>query len=84
MAHCAVVSTNNQLVLTADTVDTCQGVIVLSPADFQKFNVTWGDFTLQDANVLLAAILGLWAVAWVFRVLIRQINQSDSGESNET
>lgn len=84
MAHCAIVSTDNHLQLTSDSVETCQGVIVLSGADYEKFNASWGGLTLQDANLLLVAILGLWAVAWAFRVLIRQVNQSENGESNET
>lgn len=84
MAHCAIVSTDNHLQLTSDSVETCQGVIVLSGADYQKFNASWGDLTLQDANLLLVAILGLWAVAWAFRVLIRQVQSENGDSSNET
>ena len=32
--------------------------------------------TLEQANDLALAIAGLWALAWVFRRLIRFLNQS--------
>lgn len=83
MPFCAEVAQDNLLKLTSTAVEQCQGVIVLSSADYAKFNASWGDFTLQNANELLVAILGLWAVAWIYRVLIRQINQSEKDVEND-
>lgn len=83
MANCAIVGADNVLQLTAGTVETCTGVIVLSPSDYQRFNESGlSSLSLENSQAILVAILGLWSIAYSFRLLIKTL-KTDEGIENE-
>ncbi len=86
MPHCAVLGTNNVLQVTQDAVTACQGLIVLTPEDYQRLNAFssfYVSLTLEEANQLLVAILGLWVVAYVYRQIYRLIVSKGENQNDE-
>lgn len=84
MPHCAVIGANNTLQLTQDAVSACQGVIVLTPEDYDRINSLSQFFVhlnLDQAKQISLAIAGVLAVACVYRVLIRQVEERESNDS---
>jgi hypothetical protein len=44
----------------------------------------WQSLTAEDGALISAAILGVWAVGFGFRALIRMVRESDETERNES
>ena len=77
MANCAIVGAGNVLQLTADAIETCTGVIVLSPSDYQKFNESGFALTIEQSQSILTAVLVLWAIAYSFRLIVKTLKTDE-------
>lgn len=79
MSAC-LIETNGVLSLTADTPQTCTGYLVLSQAEFtQATSQSWLALSAGQGAVIATAIISAWTLAFIFRMLRKQMD-SHHGE----
>lgn len=84
MAICAMSHAlpDGTVVVALDTVNTeltaCQ-MVVITGSEFQNSLMNFGQ---NDALQLSGVICLIWATAWIFKQIIRSVNEK-SGETNE-
>lgn len=76
MAFCALPDVNGHLVISAVTPEACSGqggYVVLTSTEFTSWlSSNWFQpLSANEAGSLAAAILGLFALAWTFREIVR-------------
>lgn len=72
MAQCVAFDAGG--VLVASSADPCTTLVVLTPAEYGAMSLAPFQLDTQAAGEIALAILGVWAVAWAFRMLIRTVN----------
>ncbi|WP_148714033.1 hypothetical protein [Chitinolyticbacter meiyuanensis] len=68
--------TGNTLVYRDVPPEQCPGFILMTHAEIQSLK-TLPDLSMAEANSLLTSILVLWAIAWGWRTIARQIKEKD-------
>lgn len=72
MAQCVAFDAGG--VLMVSNADPCTTLVVLTPAEYGAMSLAPFQLDTEAAGEIALAILGVWAVAWAFRMLIRAVN----------
>lgn len=82
MGLCAVVDSNGSVfVVDPQPVDTAAcGLVIVS--GLEAHSSPWA-LTLEQGSQVGGAILAVWALAFVFRVVIRSLNVDEQGDSTK-
>jgi hypothetical protein len=52
-------------------------LVVMSGAEYDQIATNPFNLSLSDGALVSVAVIGVWATAWAFRVLIRMIREDD-------
>ncbi|OQS30914.1 hypothetical protein B0T40_24080 [Chromobacterium haemolyticum] len=80
MASCVLVKPDNSLIATADSVQSCNGYLLLSPQEVAALQPAFVPLSVGEGVLVSGAILGLWSLAWLYGAISRFL-QSNQGES---
>ncbi len=70
MAQCVAVVGGS----VVEAAEPCTGFLLLSPAEYAQVVASPFNLTAEDGLTLSVAILGVWAVAWSIRALVRALD----------
>jgi len=75
---CVTPNTDGTLLLSPSQTDmtTCTYVL-MSGAEALRAQSSPFNLTLEQGGLLSAAILGVWAAAWLFRMFMRTVSETD-------
>jgi hypothetical protein len=75
---CATPNTDGTLILAPSQSDvaTCPYVL-MSGSEALHAQSSAFNLTLEQGGLLSAAILGVWAAAWLFRMFMRTVSQTE-------
>ena len=66
MSTCVLVKPDNSLIATADSVQSCNGYLLLSPQEVASMQSVFVPLSISDGVAISTAIIGLWAAAWLW------------------
>lgn len=81
MATCVFVKPDNSLIASADSVQSCNGYLLLSPQEVASMQSVFVPLSVTDGLAISTAILGLWASAWLWATISNFI-YSPSGDNS--
>lgn len=67
--------------LEPSTASPCTSFVMLTPDEYSSLVASPLNLSAEDGATLSVAILGVWAVAWSFKALVKALNVD--GEVNE-
>lgn len=86
MAQCVASQTlaveGGHIEVLAVVPEPCTQAVLLSPAEYTRWLDNPLNLSIEDGAQLSAAILGVWAVAWVARTIVRALD-SDGETSTD-
>lgn len=80
MSQCVQLGPNNTLIFTSDVPQTCNGFLLLTPAEVAALQPAFVPLSVGEGVLVSGAILALWSLAWLYGAISRFL-QSNQGES---
>lgn len=81
MANCVAIDADGYVV-NAPT-EPCIGLVLLTPAEYAHIASSPFNLSSEDGLALSAAIVGVWAAAYMWRAAVRTLNVNDGNNDND-
>lgn len=82
MAQCVVIqNVNGTDVFVPSSADPCTTLLLLNPVEYSSWVGSPLNLSAADGLTLSGAILGVWAIAWSFRALLKAVHSGEALDS---